>query len=143
MRRVLMMAALGLATAAGAWEEPARGTADRKALMDALRPHAEWMLGAPVEFVVYELRRAGDVAFASVDAQRPGGAQIDISQTPGGLRGELDEEYMDGSTLQALYRKVGQTWVAVHWEIGATDAWYSDPALCAEYRSVLLEICPD
>lgn len=141
MRVLMMMAAIWFGTGALAWEEPARGTADRKALMDALRPHAEWMLGAPVEFVVYELRRAGNVAFSSVDAQRPGGGEIDISSTPGGLRGELDEEYMDGSTLQALYRKVGNTWVAVHWAIGATDAWYADPMLCGEYRAVLPEIC--
>jgi len=33
-----------------AWEEPQRGTDTRSALMDALRPHAEWMLGKPVEF---------------------------------------------------------------------------------------------
>ncbi|MFT5006729.1 MAG: hypothetical protein ACI8YI_002357 [Paracoccaceae bacterium] len=32
--------------------EPARGSETRRALMDAIRPHAEWNLAAPVEFVV-------------------------------------------------------------------------------------------
>ena len=141
MRMVFTLMILSLAQAAAAWEEPARGSADRKGLMDALRPHAEWMLGAPVEFVVHDLRRAGAVAFAAVHAQRPGGAAIDIAATPGARRGQLDAAYMDGSTLQALYRKSGQTWVAVHWAIGATDVWYADPALCSEYHAVLPEIC--
>ncbi|WP_372613708.1 hypothetical protein [Aquicoccus sp.] len=127
--------------------EPARGSETRKALMDALRPHAEWVLGRPVEFVVHELRLAEGpglpfaVAFASVQAQRPGGGAIDIRTTPGFLRGEIMAEVMDASRLQALYRKVGDTWVAVHWAIGATDVWYADPEFCADYFAVLPEFC--
>ena len=66
-----------------------RGTALRAALMDAVRPHVEWRLGAPVQFVVRDLRVAGDVGFASLWPQRPGGAQIDLYQTPGYARGDL------------------------------------------------------
>ena len=44
------------ASASYAWEEPSRGTADRSELMDAIRPHIEWELGAPVEFVIDQLR---------------------------------------------------------------------------------------
>ncbi|MDQ2093759.1 hypothetical protein [Rhodalgimonas zhirmunskyi] len=127
--------------------EPARGSADRKALMDALRPHAEWVLGKPVEFVISELRLAqgqglpGPVAFAMVRAQRPGGGKIDLTTTPGVKRGDYDPGYMDGSSFQALYRKVSDTWVAVHWEVGATDAWWYDPALCEEYFAVIPEAC--
>ena len=59
-----ILAAIALAIAplsANAWEEPARGTALRGNLMDAVRPHAEWVLGAPVIFVVNDLRVSGDV----------------------------------------------------------------------------------
>lgn len=130
------------AAGAHAWEEPARGTADRKALMDAIRPHAEWHLGAPVEFVVYDLRRAGDVGFANLWAQRPGGGQIDMSRTPMAQRGGYDPQMGDGASIQALYRKAGDTWVAVHWALGATDVWYAAPELfCHDYRAVLTEIC--
>ncbi|PIE12620.1 MAG: hypothetical protein CSA70_08940 [Rhodobacterales bacterium] len=131
-----------MATAAVAdWATPKRGSATRKGLMDALRPHAEWQLGAPVEFVVHDLRVSGSVGFAAVHAQRPGGKEIDIARTPGARRGYLDPEFMDGTSLQALYRKVGATWVAVHWAIGATDVWYADPALCVDYAAVIPEVC--
>lgn len=141
MRGFLIVMAMLWAGMAQAWEEPARGTATRSALMDALRPHAEWMLGAPVEFVIHDLRRAGDLAFASVYAQRPGGGEIDISRTRGAATGLLDPEFTDGTSLQALYRKSGDTWVAVHWAIGATDVWYADPALCADYVAVIPDAC--
>ena len=62
----------GASAAAQGWHEPARGTGERRALMDAMRPQAELIFGPPVEFVVSRLRVAGDLAFASVVAQRPG-----------------------------------------------------------------------
>ena len=123
--------------------EPARGSVTRAALMDALRPHVEWMLGAPVEFVVYDIRANRDAgrAFVSARAQRPGGKAIDLRKTPGFARGEIDPEYMDGSTVQALYMKVGATWVAVHWAVGATDAWYHTTVFCKDYVTVISEAC--
>lgn len=123
------------------WYEPQRGTPLRAALMDALRPHAAWLLGAPVEFVVYDLRVSGDLAFASVYPQRPGGGEIVLSQTPGAARGELYVDDMDGVGMQALYVKSGQTWVAVHWAMGATDVWYSYGPICAIWRPVIAEAC--
>ena len=123
------------------YSEPARGSELRATLMDALRPRIEWDLGAPVEFVVWDLRVAGDIAFFSGMAQRPGGGEIVMAATPGALRGELDPEVGDGATVQALYRLSGQTWVAVHIGISATDAWYSWEPICAEYRAVIPEAC--
>ena len=64
----------GTPVAAQSYSEPARGTATRAALMDAIRPHVEWDLGQPIEFVVEELRvavhhsmGATDVWFAAPD----------------------------------------------------------------------------
>ena len=130
----------GLAQAAD-WTEPARGTADRSAMMDAMRPHAEWILGAPIQFIVHDLRRAGDVGFATLSAQRPGGASINLRETPGYALGEIDMEAGDPREFIALYRRVGQTWVAVHWSSGATDAWFVWQPLCSEYRPVIAEYC--
>jgi hypothetical protein len=146
MRRSLIVAAVmavGFAVVANAqgWGEPARGSATRAAFMDAIRPHAEWQLGATVEFVVHDLRVAGDVGFASLYAQRPGGGVIDIRKTPMFMRGEIDPEIMDGATLQALYRKSGATWVAVHWAIGATDVWWAYGPICREYWAVINDAC--
>ena len=61
-----LMVGVGLlsvfASASYAWEEPARGTSDRSELMDAIRPHIEWSLGAPIEFVISQLRVSEEVA---------------------------------------------------------------------------------
>lgn len=147
MRNPAPLLALGLTlalpAAALAWTEPPRGSALRADLMDAARPLAAWMLDPPVEFVVNDLRVEGDVAFASLVAQRPGGVPIDIYATSGFRRGEIVPEIMDGSTLQVLYQRSGTQWVAVHYAIGATDVWYADPAFCPVWAPVLPEgLCP-
>lgn len=121
--------------------EPARGTAERKAMMDAMRAHAEEQLGAPVEFLVYDLRVSGPMGFAAVQAQRPGGGEIDLYATPGFREGTLDPEMMDGTSMQALLRKSGETWVAVHWAIGPTDVWFAYGPFCRRYRPVIEDYC--
>ncbi len=143
MRFVILLGMLlgaGVANAQS-WQEPARGTPTRKALLDALRPHAMWMLGSPIEFVVHDLRQSGKLAFASVYPQRPGGGEIDLRDTPAFQRGDLEPDFMDGVTMQALYFKSGETWVAVHWALGATDVWYAHEPICASWRKVIPEVC--
>jgi len=144
MRRNLagmVMAVVCSASAAFAWQEPARGSALRAALTDAARPHAEWLLGAPVEFVVEDMRVSGSVGFAAYLPQRPGGGQINVSRTPMVTRDGWDPDTMDGIGIQVLYQKSGDTWVAVHWQIGATDVWYAWDAYCDTYRAVIAENC--
>lgn len=138
--RMILAAGLLVAGQAQAWEEPARGSATRAALMDAIRPHAEWALGGPVEFIVQELRRDGDVAFSSLEAQRPGGGAIDTATTPIVQRQEA-EDWMDLEQVLVLYKKSGDTWVAVHFSFGATDAWFVWEPLCREYRPVISDYC--
>lgn len=143
MRIIILLAALLLSApvAAQDWTEPARGSATRSALMDAIRPHVEWQMGSPVEFRVWDLRVAGDLAFASVWPQRPGGQEIDLWSTPAFQRGDLHPEEIDGIGVQALYVRSGQTWVAVHWALGAGDVWYAYEPLCAVWRRVIPEVC--
>jgi hypothetical protein len=144
MKRLFVLLFLGLAGAVQAgYTEVERGSALRKTLLDALRPHVEWALGAPVEFVVWDLRVSGEVAFFSGRAQRPGGGEIDIADTPAARRGELDPQVGDGATVQALYKLSGDTWVAVHHGISATDVWYAWEPLCRDYRPVIPEACPE
>jgi len=121
----LAVFACGVPAGAAGYNEPAKGSDLRRALADALRPHAEWMLGAPVEFVVDDLRVAGDRAFGSFSPQRPGGGAINAARTPMAARGAWEPEFMNGIHMEALYQKSGGTWVAVHWHIGATDVWYA------------------
>ncbi len=123
------------------WYEPRRGTAERKALMNALRPLAEGDLGAPVEFVVYELRVSGDRAFASVQPQRPGGKEIVLEQTPGFLRGDFSEDTMDGTNIHALYIRKGETWVVTDYSVGAMDVWFAGEPFCSSWGPVIAEFC--
>lgn len=132
---------LALTTPTLAWDTPAKGSPDRKAMMDALRPHAEWNLDAPVEFVVDELRIDGKLGFAMVRPQRPGGQPIDLAKTPIVLRDGADPAYMDGAAMQALLQKQGTTWVVVHWQMGAMDVWWSDPQYCGIWGKVTPEVC--
>lgn len=137
----LFLALLCASTAFADYTTPQRGTKDRSALMDAMRAHAEELLGAPVEFVVHDLRVSGRMGFADVHAQRPGGGAIDLSTTPGFREGTIDPEMMDGTSMQALLRKSGDTWVAVHWAIGATDVWFAYGPFCRRYRAVIEDYC--
>lgn len=138
---LILMLCLALPSPAAAWTEPARGTAERRAMMDAMRPLAEMNLGAPVEFVVHGLRVDGRAGFAMVSAQRPGGGEIDLAQTPLVRQQGLDPEFMDGASMQALLWKSGQSWVVAHWAIGATDVWWADPAFCPQWAAVTPEVC--
>ena len=126
---------------ADSYFEPTRGTTLRSSLMDAIRPHIEWELGQPIEFIVNELRASGNYALAFLSPQRPGGIKIDIFKTPGFQRGSLDPNYMDGTAVVVLYEKKRETWVAVHHSIGATDVWFSEPELCSQYQPVIPEFC--
>ena len=136
----MLLVWVGLTGSAMAWEEPARGTATRSALMDAIRPQAEWYLGAPVEFVAHDLRREGGLAFAMLRAQRPGGGVINPAQTPMVQRGEA-EDWMDVTEIQVLYQKSGKTWVAVHYAFGASDVWFAWGPLCQQYAPVIADFC--
>lgn len=144
MKRIgwaLVFGMLAQGVSAQSWYTPQRGTAERAGLMDAIRPHAEWMLGAPVQFVVQELRVSGDVGFAALHPQRPGGGAISLLHTPGYARGVFEPEEFDGVHTHVLYRRSGATWVAMDWSIGATEAWFSTPEYCEVWRSVIAEYC--
>jgi hypothetical protein len=143
MLKTLLACAICLATLtpALAWETPARGSADRRGLMDAMRPHAEALFGAPVEFVIQEARVGGNVAFVMLLPQRPGGGAIDVDSTPYALSDDYDPEYMDGIRLDAFLQKSGKTWVMMDMAIGATDAWFTSTSYCPTYGAVLPEVC--
>lgn len=136
-----MLALWAAGAAAQGWYEPGRGTAERRDLMNAMRPQAELIFGAPVEFVVSELRVAGDVAFASVVAQRPGGGAIHIQATPGWQSGYFMPD-ADWTAGQALLRRTPTGWAVAEMYYGATDVWWSEPMFCAQFRVVTPEACP-
>lgn len=122
------------------WYEPQRGSAERRELMNAIRPKAEEIFGAPVEFVIHQLRVSGNRAFASVRAQRPGGGEIHIRSTPGWQSGYFlpDADWTGG---QALLVRTGAGWAPSQVLFGATDVWWSEPKACSEFRAVIADVC--
>lgn len=138
---VVMGLAIALAGAARAeWYEPARGTPERRAIMDAIRPEAEALFGPPVEFVISKLRVSGDQAFVIVGAQRPGGGAIDLAQTPGGRAGRFDYD-ADHTGGYGFVQRVGGRWVPADFGFGATDVWWQDARTCAVWRAVIPDYC--
>lgn len=123
------------------YQQPAVGDPERADILDALRPIAEWTLGAPVEFVVDDLRVADDVAFASLTAQRPGGGGIDVSAAPIVTRDRLEVGLIDGPKIEGLLRRSGRMWTPVEYAVGPTDVWYASAAYCEVWGKVLPEHC--
>ena len=96
-------------------------SAQRKAVLDALRPAVEKKLGPNVEFVVQVLRVEGGWAFVMADPRRKGGRPIDGNR----IFGE-DFENMDGLRVDAVLQLRNGRWKVADYAIGATDVWYCD-----------------
>lgn len=133
------LASIAIASPAFAWETPARGSADRAALMDAIRPTVHSDLGFPVEFVIDAARVDGLAAFVMVRPQHPGGRKISFAET---LLSPESADFIDTSlATQALLRRINSGWSVAAIAIGATDVWWADPAYCAEFARVIPEVC--
>jgi hypothetical protein len=141
MMKLILPLFLLLTSPAVAWETPTRGSSDRKELMDAIRPQAEEALGAPVEFVVKEMRVSGNLAFVMVWPQRPDGGKIDLYTTPLALEDDYFPHFYEGSRIDALLEKSGDTWVAKKFVIGVMSDWWSDPGYCSDFAAVIPETC--
>ncbi|HTO30712.1 MAG TPA: hypothetical protein VL202_06000 [Pararhizobium sp.] len=103
------------------FREPAKGSAERAALMDTLRPAVEAEMRGPVEFVVTTIRVTPNWAFVQVEPQRPGGGVIDPEET--GFAGESD--MMDGLTIYGLMGFQAGRWNMIDHMVGPTDVGYA------------------
>ncbi|ETA52611.1 hypothetical protein [Ponticoccus alexandrii] len=84
MRNTLLcLTFAALPAALGAWETAAPGSPDHATLMDVIRPHAEWILGAPLVFRVNELRVDGAVAYGLPHLLRSDGSAVGPKTSPG------------------------------------------------------------
>jgi hypothetical protein len=103
------------------FREPAKGSAERVAIMDTLRPAVEAEMRGPVEFVVTTIRVTPNWAFVQVEPQRPGGGVIDPEQT--GFAGETG--MMDGLTVYGLMGFQAGRWNLIDHMVGPTDVGYA------------------
>lgn len=108
-------------TLALTFREPAKGSAERAAIMDTLRPAVEAEMRGPVEFVVTTIRVTPSWAFVQVEPQRPGGGVIDPEET--GFAGDTD--MMDGLTVYGLMGFQAGRWNLIDHMVGPTDVGYA------------------
>jgi hypothetical protein len=102
---------------------PAKGSAERKAIVDALRSPVEKRLKQPVIFKIDHLKAQGKWAFLSGRPQTSDGSEIDYTGTV--YEDAVDSGAFDDGIV-ALLRNVNGKWTVVQYVIGATDVPYVD-----------------
>jgi hypothetical protein len=102
-------------------EPPRAHSAQRVAILNAIRPAIELELGRNVEFVPSCVQVWKGWAFVAAEPQRKGGKKIDRRILP-------DWDNRDGLTVTALLQYRYGRWNLVGHAIGATDAWYDGQA---------------
>ena len=108
----------GILAASAQVVSPPRGSPQRTAVLDAVRPMVEAELGKPVEFVVNEIRLLGEWAFVVLAPQRPGGGKIEYAYTR--YQQAVDND-MFGGLVIALLRQTPKGWLVYQYDLGATD----------------------
>jgi hypothetical protein len=114
------MVAAAAASAQGV-RTPAPGSAERKAVADALRAPVEKELKQKVIFKIDHLKVSGDWAFLRGVPQRPDGDRVDYSATA--YQQRIEDGVFD-DWICALLRKRAGKWQVVKYVIGATDVAY-------------------
>lgn len=106
---------------AQAIQTPKPGSAERSAILNAMRPQVEAAMRGPVVFVVDTMNVAEGWAFVTAHPQRPDGSAIDPSTT--GYAQDI--EFMDGLSTYALLLYANARWNLVELHTGPTDVIYS------------------
>lgn len=88
---------------------PAVGTAERKAILDVVRPRLEKMFGSPIQFEVQTMYVAGNYAFLSAHPMRPGGGPIEPAAWKKVVTGPCDHTPAD-VTVEVLFERKGKQW---------------------------------
>jgi hypothetical protein len=102
---------------------PKPGSAERKAILDALRVPVEKQLSQPVIFVVGRLQVQDGFAFVQGRPVQPNGAAIDYSRTPYAQAQQAGA--FSGEVFGLLHWSDG-TWRVLTHNLGATDVTWLD-----------------
>jgi|GEM_PF-2447403 len=104
---------------------PATGSAERKAIMDAMRPEIEAYLGQKVVFKVDVLKVKSNYAFYSGTAVTPSGKDLNYSLVNPDYKSALDAGIASPGSIFALLRYQNGAWKLVTKKIGPTDVTYA------------------
>jgi hypothetical protein len=102
---------------------PEKGSAERKAILDALRVPVEKQLKQPVIFKIDHLKVQNNWAFLTGRPQNSDGSAIDYTNTV--YQEAVDSGAFDDGIV-ALLRRAGVKWTVVQYVIGATDVPYEN-----------------
>lgn len=118
---ILLIAAFVAATSAQAVYTPKADSAERKAILAALRVPVEKDFKQKIVFVVDTLNSNGSWAYVGGTPQKPGGENPDLAGTKfAEYEGAYDNNFF------GLLRKTGRKWRVVTYAIGCTDVCFAD-----------------
>lgn len=103
--------------------EPAKGSPERKAILDALRVPVERDLKQKIVFVANDFKVQGTWAFVGGSPQSTTGGEPNYAGT------KYADAYESGAfdnNLFGLLRKTGGRWKVITYAIGCTDVCYAD-----------------
>ena len=106
----------GFASSQGA-TTPKSGSAERKAILDAIRPRIERDLKLKVKFEVHHMKVSSGFAFVMAQPILTNGKRIDWRKT------KYAQAYKDGyfgQTALALLKKSGKSWRVLEYEFGGS-----------------------
>ena len=101
---------------------PGKGSAERAAILNALRAPVEKELGQKIVFNVENFNVRGAWAFLSGDPQNTKGGRPNYRNTA--YQEAIDADMFDNNFF-ALLRKTGGKWKVVTYAIGCTDVCYA------------------
>jgi len=102
---------------------PERGSAERKAILDALRVPVERDLKQKIIFAAEHFNVSGNWAFLGGDPQTPAGTRPDYRGTR--YQEAIDADMFDNNFFAILKKSAGK-WRVVHYDVGCTDVCYAD-----------------
>ena len=121
---ILVFVSISYASAIGqSVYTPEKGSAERKAILDALRIPVERELKQKIVFAADEFNVLAYWAFVSGQPQAADGGQPDYSGT---RYQEAQSEGAFDNNFYALLKKTNGKWRVVTYAIGCTDVCYSD-----------------
>jgi hypothetical protein len=120
---VLLMLGAVIAANGQSVYTPDRGSAERKAILDAVRTPVERELKQKIVFAASTFNVLGNWTFIFGTMQTPEGGQPDFSRT------KYAQAQRDGffdNNFQALIKKTAGKWTVVKYQIGCTDVCYTE-----------------
>ena len=120
---VVLVASTAFALFGQSAYEPAKGSPERKAILDSLRVPVERDLKQKIVFVAENFKVQGNFAFVGGVPQGANGEAPDYSKTR--YADAVESEAFDNNFF-ALLKKTAGKWKVTTYAIGCTDVCYTD-----------------